>query len=158
MCHGLPAVRILDILNPEVFLSYQWGFKATTPSGVFYSTQELVKQYKRCAPAAEFLACAIWMHFSLTLSIPRPRSTIETHADVLCWLDVAGGLSAGSDHVKQMTDGVAKSHVIIVFLCDAYCMSENCRREFEQAVKSAKYMIPGDDDDKMHKYEVDYPW
>jgi hypothetical protein len=40
MCHGLPSVRILDILNPEVFLSYQWG--VTIPSlvaGDCYTTQ-----------------------------------------------------------------------------------------------------------------------
>ena len=52
---------------------------------------------------------------------------MQMHADVLCWLDVEGGLSVGNDHVKQMTDGVNKSHVVIVFLSDAYIKSDNCR-------------------------------
>jgi hypothetical protein len=70
--------------------------------------------------------------------VKRYRTAIETNADVLCWLDVAGGLSAGSDHLKQMTDGVAKSHVVVIFLCDAYCKSENCRREFLQVKCDSK--------------------
>lgn len=51
----------------------------------------------------------------------------QARADVLCWLDCEGGLSAGTDHVKHMTDGVNKAHVVVIFLSDAYIKSENCR-------------------------------
>ena len=71
-----------------------------------------------------------------------PRTHHQVHADVLCWLDVEGGLSAGADHVKQMVDGVMKAHVVVIFLSDAYVLSENCRREYETAVQHSKYILP----------------
>lgn len=114
---GLPAPRVLDILCPEVFLSYQWGSICDYhPDGSpIFSTQKLVKDVRR---------------------------KIEMRADVLCWLDVEGGLSAGQDHVRQMAEGVEKAFVAVIFLSDAYVNSMNCKREIHCAIEGRKLIIP----------------
>lgn len=115
---GLPALRILDILVPEVFLSYNWGVPvhdAEDAATVKYSTQEIVRGF---------------------------RQHIEVHADVLCWLDVEGGLTAGQDHLKQIEEGVARASVTVIFISDQYVNSENCKREFFYTTHGGNFIIP----------------
>ena len=75
------------------------------------------------------------------LIIPFVRK-IELETDILCWFDIHGGLSAGQDHIQEMSIGVSKCSVFVVFLTDQYVISENCQREFIQCAKLGKYIIP----------------
>jgi len=112
----LPPLRILDIIAPEVFLSYQWGHRTQLFDGTSrYSTQEMVKKF---------------------------RSLIEVQADVLCWLDVGGGLASGQQLLLQIEQGMERAFVAVLFMSDAYCNSDNCLREFTWAVHGGKYLIP----------------
>ena len=106
-------IRILDILAPEAFLSYNWGVHDAA-AGTF-STQEIVRSL---------------------------RFAIEDGADVVTWFDVGGGMGAGQSVAAEMEQGVAKSTVVIIFLSDAYCKSGNCVREFLHTVRHSKYIIP----------------
>jgi len=106
-------IRILDIVVPEVFLSYNWGEKDAATGT--YSTQEIVRSV---------------------------RFPIEDGADVVTWFDVGGGMGAGQSAAAEMEQGVAKSTVVIIFLSDAYCSSGNCMREFLHTVRHSKYIIP----------------
>ena len=107
------SIRILDIVVPEVFLSYNWGFY--DEAARTHSTQELVRSM---------------------------RFAIEDGADVVTWFDVGGGMGAGQSVGAEMEQGVAKSTVVIMFLSDAYCSSGNCVREFLHTVRHSKYIIP----------------
>jgi hypothetical protein len=100
------SIRILDIIAPEVFLSYQWGKE--------FSTQKIVK---------------------------RMRPQIEQDADVVCWFDVGGGMGAGQNQMKEMEEGIRKCTVVVIFISDAYCQSDNCIREFLHATRQSKYLI-----------------
>ena len=106
-------IRVLDIVVPEVFLSYNWGVRDEAAGT--YSTQEIVRSM---------------------------RFAIEDGADVVTWFDVGGGMGAGQSVGAEMQQGVAKSTVVIIFLSDAYCSSGNCVREFLHAVKNSKFIIP----------------
>ena len=107
------SIRILDIVVPEVFFSYNWGV-LDAAAGTF-STQEIVRLL---------------------------RFVIENGADVVTWFDVGGGMGAGQSVGAEMEQGVAKSTVVIIFLSDAYCNSGNCVREFLHTVRHGKYVIP----------------
>jgi len=108
--------RIMDIMAPEVFLSYNWGRRVTPERGPsYFATQRLVTALQR---------------------------KIEQEADITCWLDVAGGMGAGQDLNKEMLEGVGKAGVFVLFLSDAYCVSRNCRAEISNAMKFGKYIVP----------------
>ncbi len=104
--------RILDIIAPEVFLSYNWGNE--DPVTKEYSTQKIVK---------------------------RMRPHIEQDAGVVCWFDVGGGMGAGQNPRKEMEEGIRKCTVVVIFISDAYCKSGNCIREFLHATQHSKYLI-----------------
>jgi len=113
---GFPSQRILDILAPEVFLSYNWGAHSENEKGVHtWSTQEMVKQFKR---------------------------EVEYRAEVLCWLDVEGGLAAGQDHVAQMVSGMQQANITVIFLSDRYVNSPNCLLEFALCISGGNFLIP----------------
>ena len=113
---NIPPIRILEILAPEVFLSYQWGMRVEDDSmNGYYITQEFVKKY---------------------------RKKIELEADVLCWLDVGGGLTKGQELLKQIEEGIEGAFVALIFLSDAYVMSENCRKEFGFISRGGKAIVP----------------
>lgn len=85
----------------QVFLSYNWGMQTVEKDGTKrYSTQGIVSELQR---------------------------RIEVEADITCWLDIAGGMGAGQDHLKEMVDGVQCASVFVAFLSDAYVISKNCR-------------------------------
>ena len=108
-----PLIRVFDIVVPEVFISYNWGvFDEDTN---IYSTQRLVEPI---------------------------RSRLEQNTDVVTWYDVGGGLKVGQSHMKEMEAGIRKATVVIIFLSDAYCNSENCIREYLHSVKYNKFIIP----------------
>lgn len=67
---------------------------------------------------------------------------IELETNILCWFDIHGGLTAGQDHIKEMSAGVAKCSIVVLCLTDSYVTSQNCQREFIQSVKLGKYIIP----------------
>jgi len=100
------AIRILDAVAPEIFISYNWGCNN--------STQERVKPL---------------------------RVRIEQDADVVMWFDVGGGMGAGMSVKAEMEQGVLKSTVVLIFISDAYCDSENCKRKFIHATKHSKFLI-----------------
>mmetsp|Transcript_37236 Transcript_37236/g.99101 ORF Transcript_37236/g.99101 Transcript_37236/m.99101 type:complete len:1895 (+) Transcript_37236:92-5776(+) len=104
--------RVMDVVPPEVFGSYNWGAKK--PNGE-YSTQEMVVKLLR---------------------------DVEFHTDLVCWIDVEGGMGAGQDLIKEMLHGIIKSNVVVVFLSDAYVNSPNCKREFALACRFCKYLVP----------------
>ena len=99
--------QIVDILNTDVFVSYNWG-----PGKI-----------------------------NQTFVIPFIRK-VELDTNILCWVDIHGGLSAGQDHLNEMKRGVTKCSIFIMFLTDDYVVSGNCQREFIDCVKSRKYIIP----------------
>ena len=53
--HGRPHIRVLDIISPEVFLSYNWGHKVDDR----WSTQEIVKRFRRHIEDAS--DCLCWL-------------------------------------------------------------------------------------------------
>ena len=106
------SIRVLDIVVPEVFLSYNWG--VFDPSTNTFSTQSIVSAMRR---------------------------PIEHGADVVTWFDVGGGMGAGQSVKKEMQQGVLKSTVVVIFLSDAYCKSGNCVREFLHATRHSKFLI-----------------
>jgi ankyrin repeat protein/Ca2+-binding EF-hand superfamily protein/GTPase SAR1 family protein len=107
-------IKILDLAPREVFGSYSWGYKlAESPPR--FSTQEVV--------------------------LPLLKQ-IEIEADVMCWVDVNGGMGAGEDHLVEMRRGVEAARVFLVFLSDCYVLSTNCIREFAHASEKCKFMIP----------------
>ncbi len=107
------ALRILDVLQPPIFFSYNWGVFLSAIGT--WSTQDLVKLM---------------------------RSAIELGTGLGTWLDVGGGMGAGQSVRAEMEQGVAQSNVVILFLSDAYCSSGNCIREFLHAVRHTKFLIP----------------
>eukprot|EP00961_Rhodomonas_salina_P034375 463240-Rhodomonas_salina.2 len=110
------AVRILDIIAPEVFLSYNWGVvQDDGRGGREYSTQAIVKPLQQ---------------------------RLEQDEDVVCWFDVGGGMGAGQNLKAEMEEGIRKCTVVVVFLSDAYVNSDNCKREFDHAVRMCKFLIP----------------
>jgi len=111
------AIRILDIVIPDVFFSYNWGFKddRNPAAPPVWSTQELVAAL-------------------------RPH--IERQADVVTWFDVGGGMGAGQSAREEMQQGVLKSTVVVIFISDAYCKSGNCLREYQHAIRHSKFLIP----------------
>jgi hypothetical protein len=109
----LAQLRIADLAQREVFGSYCWGAKLE--SGAF-STQS-------------------------TIVLPILRA-VEERAEIMCWVDVEGGMGAGQDHLKEMLRGVEAARIFLVFLSDAYVASENCVREFVHATSLCRYMIP----------------
>jgi hypothetical protein len=110
---GRPGlVRVMDVAPPEVFASYNWG--AALGGGLF-STQELARVLLR---------------------------RVEEAGDVMCWLDVEGGMGAGQDQLAEMRRGVRRAAAVVVLLSDAYVNSDNCKREFLHAARGAKYLIP----------------
>jgi len=89
--HARPSsIRILDIIVPEVFISYNWGVFDQSTS--IYSTQAIVQPL---------------------------RSRIEDRADVVCWFDVGGGMGDGQSHLAEMEEGVRKCTVVVIFISDA---------------------------------------
>jgi len=100
------SIQILDVIAPEVFMSYKWGCDN--------STQKLVKP--------------LWV-------------TIEQDADVVMWFDVGGGMGAGQAVKAEMEQGVLKCTVVLIFISDAYCASDNCIREFLHATKHSKFLV-----------------
>jgi len=109
-------LRILDIVVPQVFFSYNWGKKQTLEDGSDeYSTQK---------------------------SVTPLRSRIELGTNLLVWLDIGGGMGFGESHTDAMCDGISKATVVVIFLSDAYVNSHNCQREFLHAVRKSKYIVP----------------
>ena len=109
----LAQLRVVDIAKREVFGSYCWG---TELQGRVYSTQsEVVLPFLRA---------------------------VEERADIMCWIDVEGGMGAGQNHLEEMKRGIQAAGVFLVFLSDAYAVSDNCIREFAYAAASCRYMIP----------------
>mmetsp|Transcript_69115 Transcript_69115/g.144098 ORF Transcript_69115/g.144098 Transcript_69115/m.144098 type:complete len:662 (-) Transcript_69115:402-2387(-) len=120
-CHkcraaGRPAsVRILDIVSPEVFISYNWGVKSVVDGTVVWSSHSIVKPLRR---------------------------RLDVEDEVVCWLDVGGGMGAGQDLKAEMIEGVRKSTVVLIFLSDLYVNSGNCKIELEHSIAMGKYIIP----------------
>ncbi|KAJ1491205.1 hypothetical protein T484DRAFT_3221726 [Baffinella frigidus] len=106
------AVRVLDILVPEVFVSYSWGVQA---AGGHFPIQEMAKKL---------------------------QTSVEETCGLLVWLDVHGGIAAGDDHVRKMLEGVERARVVLVFLSDRYVMSVNCQLEFAHAVQHRRFILP----------------
>ncbi|EKX32844.1 hypothetical protein GUITHDRAFT_175538 [Guillardia theta CCMP2712] len=102
-----PNIRVLDIMPPSVFCSYNWGYENRT--------QQLVRSFVK---------------------------QVELSTRVFCWLDIAGGIGGGQDHLQAMQEGVRRAKIFLLFLTDQYCKSINCKFEFCQAVKTGKYIIP----------------
>jgi len=114
---GLPsAIRVLDIVKPECFISYQWG-KVVHP--------ETKEPYNASQE-----------------SVLRLRSRVELLTSVVCWVDVSGGMGAGQDLKKEMKEGVQRCKVFLLFLSDAYLTSDNCLRELYCALTEWKFIIP----------------
>ena len=109
----LVQLRVVDIAKREVFGSYCWGARL---EGGGYSTQSEV-----------------------VLPILR---AVEERAEIMCWVDVEGGMGAGQNHLEEMLRGIEAARVFLVFLSDAYAASDNCVREFAHAAASCRYMIP----------------
>lgn len=111
-----PTIRVLDIVAPEVFVSYNWGVSTVGSDGAKkYSTQTIVKPL---------------------------RHRLELEDDLVCWLDVGGGMGAGQNLKVEMAEGVRKCTVVVVFLSDAYVNSNNCKREIEHTLSMGKYIVP----------------
>jgi hypothetical protein len=89
-------IRIIDIVVPEVFISYNWGQYDEVKKN--WSTQAWVEPIKK---------------------------RVEQRTDLICWFDVKGGMSAGQSHLDVMQEGIKRCSVVIMFLSDAYCNSEN---------------------------------
>ena len=84
-----------------------------------------------------------WGCNNSTQMMVRPmRLRIEQKADVICWLDVGGGMGAGQSQFAEMEEGIRKCTVVLIFISDAYCGSDNCVREFLHATRHSKYLIP----------------
>ncbi len=84
-----------------------------------------------------------WGRESLNQNLVLPFARkIELETDIMCWLDVQGGLSEGQDHIREMVSGVSKCSVFIMCVTDGYATSENCRREFVACSKMGKFIIP----------------
>lgn len=115
MREGLPPLRIMHILAPDVFLSYHWGQQYEQNGRTLYRTQEIVRKL---------------------------RQPIEVGTDVLCWLDIEGGVTPGQDHLKEIQDGVVRATVVVVFLTDGYVLSPNCNKEYHTAISNGKFLIP----------------
>jgi len=106
-------IRILDIITPETFISYQWGIfdKAIQT----HATQAFVK---------------------------RVKDFIEETAEIVVWMDIAGGMGAGQNLQAEMQDGIRKSTVVVLMLSDSYVNSNNCKREFLLACRHSKFLVP----------------
>ena len=107
------AVRLLDIVVPEVFVSYHWGVHDEDTHT--FSTQELAKSIQH---------------------------RLEQDADVLTWFDVDGNSSQGQSALKRLEACILQSRVVIMFLSDAYCSSDMCVRQYLISVRHRKYIIP----------------
>jgi len=110
----LSSIRILDIITPEVFISYQWGLRDANQKDRLF-TQQFVNDL---------------------------RIRIEQTADVICWIDIAGGLTVGSNLMSEMMQGIRNCTVVLLFLSDSYVNSDNCKREYLSAVRFSKFVIP----------------
>lgn len=83
-----------------------------------------------------------WGLQNKTQGFVQSMGYIEAELDIFCWLDVGGGLKIGQDLIQSMMDGVAKCPIFLVFLSDSYVKSRNCQREFMEAFRQRKYVIP----------------
>ena len=84
-----------------------------------------------------------WGHGGVTQTLARQaKRFIETRTELLCWLDVEGGILCGEDHIMKMKLGVERCDIFVAFMSDKYIKSENCRREFAQACEANKFIIP----------------
>lgn len=106
-------VRVIDVMEPQVFVSYCWGERDSTTGK--YDVQERVVRLVR---------------------------QVELATDMLCWQDISGGMGGGDDHFKAMRDGIQKAKVVVVFLSERYLHSANCITEFVHAIRSLKHVIP----------------
>lgn len=92
---------------------------------------------------AEVFISYNWGCNNSTQLMVRPmRLRIEQKADVICWLDVGGGMGAGQSQFAEMEEGIRKCTVVLIFISDAYCGSDNCVREFLHATRHSKYLVP----------------
>ena len=105
----------MDLVQPQVFFSYNWGHRIQKDGSAEYSTQHLV--------------------------IPLCHR-VEVHTELLVWLDVRGGMGVGDNHIHAMLDGIKKATVVVIFFSDAYINSPNCQREYLHAVRASKFIVP----------------
>jgi hypothetical protein len=112
--------QIVDLIAAQVFFSYNWGKEVVHKDAVGKETTEYSTQ-----------------SFVVPLC-----NRVELNTDLLVWLDVRGGMGVGENHKLEMLDGIQKAIVVVIFLSDAYVNSKNCQREFLNAMRASKYIIP----------------
>ena len=108
--------RIVDLVAPQVFFSYNWGRRRQSEDGIAqWSTQAYVSPLRR---------------------------RVELETDLLVWQDVCGGMGYGDNHKVEMLEGIRKATVVVIFLSDAYVNSPNCQREYLNTVRNSKFIVP----------------
>jgi hypothetical protein len=120
--HRRSRIRVLDILPPQVYISFHEGVQEMIGAKTVMSTQELVQSM---------------------------QTGIQRLSDFLCWFEAGRttlGLYSGAQEDTragvEMHVGATMSSVMILFLSDAFCASNVCVREYLHAARSAKLIIP----------------
>lgn len=69
---------------------------------------------------------------------------LKSETDILCWVSQRPPINDESKrkHWLQTLRAIKECKIFLVILSDSYCTSKACRREFQHAVQSGKYMIP----------------
>ena len=109
-------LTLLDIVQPEVFISYHTGY----PKNPDYE-KEITPQVAQAKEIADM---------------------IKLKADILCWVTQKPPTENAQEHWIQTMRAIKNCKIFVVLLSDAYCNNKSCRREFEHAVQCGKYMIP----------------
>eukprot|EP00281_Chroomonas_sp_CCMP1168_P005180 CAMPEP_0206257518 /NCGR_PEP_ID=MMETSP0047_2-20121206/25384_1 /ASSEMBLY_ACC=CAM_ASM_000192 /TAXON_ID=195065 /ORGANISM="Chroomonas mesostigmatica_cf, Strain CCMP1168" /LENGTH=466 /DNA_ID=CAMNT_0053684111 /DNA_START=185 /DNA_END=1585 /DNA_ORIENTATION=+ len=68
------------------------------------------------------------------------RSEIEQGADLLCYLDLEG--ASGPNHSYETKEAIRRCTVMVMLLSDTYINTAACKRDYSNAARFGKYIIP----------------
>ena len=128
------AIPIMDVLTPNVYVSYDEGADVIANKKLFQSTEPIVKFLVQQISQRSDLVCCF--------QVDKRRQREEENALSNEEMEAAERrvkLEGGSFKVHR---GLLSSSVALILLSDAYCCQDSCVREFLFAVKQNKYIIP----------------
>ena len=128
------AIPIMDVLTPNVYVSYDEGADVIANKKLFQSTEPIVKFLVQQISQLSDLVCC----FQVDKRRQREEENALSNEEVEA-AERRVKLEGGSFKVHR---GLLSSSVALILLSDAYCCQDSCVREFLFAVKQNKYIIP----------------